>query len=312
MRRFVIAGAVVLVAAAAVFLGLRYFGGTVIDDFPPGALNDYLPGDTAAVVTLDLKVLRDRNLLDKSLGKSLRAALAKDEVGLPFPLFGVDPAVDVDTLRLDFSAGDSGQPLVLLHGRFDRTRFKVGTGQLEEMKQDGFRLYRDDSVGGDTTLALACDTLVASLARPRVVAALRQAAGQRAMTRADDRLKGMLATVDRKRALWFALDLAKLGRPPLPPSIEAQLHPIFEEADTMSGGVAWGEELKADVTFTTRSEANARRLESHLKNVVRFADALVLIYRGEEYERVLLRLLADAQVTHHGTDVTLHSQLGLE
>ena len=165
-------------------------------------------------------------------------------------MLGVDPAVDVDTLRLVFAARDPGQPLVLLHGRFDRNRFAVGTGHLEEIKQDGFRLYRDTADGRDTTLALAGDTLVVSLDRQRVLAALRQAAGPTATMLANERLKGLLKKVDRQAALWLAVDFDALGRPKTPE--DAMLLPIFEQSATVSGELTCGTEWRLKLIFQGR------------------------------------------------------------
>jgi hypothetical protein len=294
-----------------VLLWLRLWGRSAFDAFPPGALDDYLPHDAAAVVAINLKELRDKGLFDKPLGKELHEALTTDDVGLPFHLLGVDPAADVDAVRLAFSARDHGRPLVLLRGRFDRDRFRTEPGQLEEFRDGGFRLYRFKNAGRETTLAQAGDTLVAGLARSRVIAALRHASGKEAATLTDDRFKAILDKVDRKRAVWFAANLARLGRPPQL-LFEAQLRPIFEVTQTLSGGVTWTENLRAVIDFTTRGDGEAVKLESHVLDVVRFARLAELLPVREEFAKVFLRLLANAEVRREGKEVTLRARIGLD
>jgi len=309
MRRIVFALALVALLGGGFFLWLRY-GARSPDTFPADALHEYLPTDTAAVVVFDLRALRDRGALDTPLGKALRDSLTGEETGLPFALLGVEPARDLDVVRLAFMPKHHGQPLVMLRGRFDRANFKVGPGQLEELRQDGFRLYRHKETGRDATLALAGDTLVVCLDRPPVVAALRHAAGKERSEVKGERLKKMLDEVDRKRALWFAADLAKLGKPPELP-FEAQLRPLWDETATLSGGVAWEAGLRTEALFVAPSEANAARLEVHLQGVAKVATALVLVPSLAEYEKVFLRIFANAEVSQRGSEVTLRSRVGL-
>jgi hypothetical protein len=308
-RRLLALCTVLVLLAVGVLIWLRLWGRPAFDAFPPGALDNYLPPDTAAVVSIDLRELRDKGVLDKPLGKELHEALTADELGLPFRLLGVDPAADVDTVRLAFSARDHGRPLVFLRGRFDRGRFQTGPGQLEEFRQDGFRLYRFKDAGREITLAQAGDTLVAGLVRQRVVAALRCVSGKGTATLNDERLKAILDKVDRNRAVWLAANLARLGAPMMPREIAAPLRPVFEETEGLWGGVVWGEAIQAEVNFSTGAEANAVRLEAHLKEVVKVARLLALLPGRNEYVTALLRLLADPGITRRGNEVTLQTRL---
>ena len=148
------------------------------------------------------------------------------------------------------------------------------------------------------------------LARPRVVDALRKVKGKQAPTLDDAALKALLDTVDRKRAVWVAADLAKLGRPQQL-LFEAQLRPILELARTLSGGIVWGEDLGVAIDFGARDEADAIRLVEHLQGVKKLAAALVLFPGIEEYRKAFLRMFANAEVRRDGKDVTLRSRLGL-
>jgi hypothetical protein len=310
MRRIVFALALVALLGGGAFLWLRFGGAPHPDTFPADALHDYLPPDTGAVVVFDLRALREKGALDTPLGKALRDSLTGEETGLPFALLGVEPARDLDLVRLAFLPKHHGQPLVMLRGRFDRANFKVGPGELEEMRQDGFRLYRHKEPGRDATLALAGDTLVVCLDRPPVVAALRHAAGKERSELRGERLKKLLGEVDRRRALWFAADLPKLGKPPELP-FEAQLRPLWDETATLSGGVAWEGGLRTEAVFVAPTEGNAARLETHLQGLAKVAAALALVPTLAEYEKVFLRIFANAEVSRRGSEVTLRSRVGL-
>ena len=253
----------------------------------------------------DCRSLRENGQLEKPLGRALREALTKEELGLPFALLGVEAAVDVDAVRLAFSPGDHGRPLVLLRGRFDRAHFSTGPGKLEELKLNGFRLYRHENEGRDLTLALAGDTLVVCLSRARVVAALLHAAGKGATPLDNQRLKGILDKLDRKRAIWLAADLVKLGAPPL--EFEAVLRPVFAETDALSGGVTSEAEARVEIDFAARTEANAARLEEHLKAVVKVA-AGGAVFMLDENKKSLLQLFASAEITRRGTEIRLRSR----
>jgi hypothetical protein len=309
-RRLLYSCAAVAVVAAAIFLWYRYGRGALNDSLPAGALDDYLPRDTAAVIGLDLKGLRDNGLLEKPLGKALHDALTKEDLGLPFGLLGVEPVADIDGVRLAFSAGDQSRPLVLLRGRFDRARFRTGPGQLEELRQDGFRLYRHKDAGRDTTLALAGDTLVVSLVRSRVLAALSHAAGAGPVALDDGRLKEVLATVDRKQAIWLAADLVKLGLPQLSFGT-AELRPVFELAASAQGGMNYGDELRVELIFQGRGTAESNKLEEHLRGVVKVLvlvrDVQIPLPIPAEW-RPLFMLFADAEIERHGDTVTLHAR----
>ncbi len=307
MLRLVLACILLALIAAGMFLYFHFADGPPFVNFKPGALDNYQPNDAAAIVSIDLKQLRDQGAFEKPVGKRLREALESEDLGVPFALLGGEALADVDGLRLVFSAGDHSQPLVLLRGRFDRTRFKTGRSQLEEMKQEGFRLYRYRDDGRDTTIALAGDTLVVCLDRSRVVDALRHAAGKATAKIRDDRLREMLEKVDRSKAVWFAANLAKLGKPSQL-LFEAQLRPVFEETAALRGAAAWDAELRAEAVLSADAEEDAVRLETHLQGVVKVAAALAPFTR-EEYEKLVMRLFANAEIARRGKDVTLRSRL---
>ncbi len=305
----------VLVAAAALTLGLLWFLGlppfrsSVFDAFPPGALDNYLPHDTAAVVTLDVKQLREKGVLKKPLGKPLLQALTNEAIEPTFVLLGVDPLTDIDTARLAFSGGDPGRPFVLLRGRFDRAHFKIGPRELQELKQDGFRLYRHE----DATLALAGDTLVICLESGRVVDALHHAAGPVPAKLDDMQFKSILDSVDRKSAIWFAADLASLGQ--LDPGFgQVQIQPIHEHAITVRGSVICGADLLVEITLEGRSEGDGVALEKHLNEVVKILKGLrsaeesnLPIPISSEF-RPLMRLFAESEIERRERTVFLRAR----
>src|SRR5205823_5637722 len=100
----------------------------------------------------------------------------------------------------------------------------------------------------------------------------------------DERFKAVLDRVDRKRAVWGAADLAKLGRPQVVSNLGAELNPVFEHAEMLSGGVTFGDELRVVIDFVSRDDAGAGRLTDHLDGLRKVA-ALALLGGFDEYKK---------------------------
>jgi len=312
-RRILLLIAAVVLLAAGVFVWFHFWA-SVVETFPPGALDNYLPQDTATVIAIDLKQLREKGVLDKRLGRALLDVLTKEEVGLPLALLEINPATDLDSVRLIFAPRDHGRPLVLLRARFDRTKFHTGPGQLEELKQDGFRLYRHKEGDRDLTLAPAGNTLVACIARPRVIAVLRSAASQQLPALSDVRFKELLDKVDRKQAIWLAADLARLSKPPHAGALlEAWVRPIFDRTTSVRGSASCEpHELKTTVVLECETETHAAELLQHLTVTIDTIRALGVLIRGDPEVVQIVRTFANSEASRQGKTVQLQSHLAVE
>jgi hypothetical protein len=315
--------AAVLAAVTALAVGLilpfwkpwrSYPEAPVVEHFPEGALDGYLPEDARGVLTVNLRPLPAAPAARKQFRKPLEQLIGRGEGDHPWMgLLGVDPFTDLDRIRVVFCTRGPDRPLWLARGRFDPARFQTGPGKLRERVEDGFRVYEytDPAGGRVTTLALAGDTLAASDDRARVYAALAYAAGSRKAVRVDPALVKLLGKVDRGQALWLAVSLDKLGHVGRLPSLglELMLRPVLKHARSARGGVTCAEDVRAEFHFEARDEAGADDLETGLRSACETAAGASLLFRIEPDLLPLLRLLATGEVTRDGLEVRLRCRL---
>jgi hypothetical protein len=315
--------AVVLAAVAALVVGLTlafwkpwrgYPEGPVVEHFPEGALDGYLPEDARGVLTVNLRPLLAAPAAREHFRKPLEQLIGRGEREHPWMgLLGVAPLTDLDRIQVVFCSRDRDRPLWLARGRFDAARLQTGPGKLRERIDEGFRVYEypDPAAGRVTTLALAGDTLAASDDRARVYAALVYAAGSRKAVRVDPALEELLRKVDRGQVLWLAVSFDKLGRVGRLPSLglDLMLRPVLNHARSARGGVTCGEDVRAEFHFEARDEAGADRLETGVRSACEAAGGASLLPGIEPHLLPLLRLLATGEVTRDGLEVRLRCRL---
>jgi hypothetical protein len=293
----------------------------VIECFPGGALQQYLPGDTAAVFTLDVKRWRETSAAGKGLHDTLQYLFGKDEMGRGWlPLTGIEPLRDLDEVRLLLSSHAVFDPLVILRGRFDPSCFQTGAGELSRCLVDAvgsrFALfeYHDRWRGEIVALAPAGEYLVVCDARAPVLAALRHAAAPSPTASLDRRLSRLLEKVDRRHTFWLAVSLEQLR--PVPKlnnkALELILRPILQYADSIEGGLTLADEMRAEFVFQTRNEVVAQNLEELLRSSCDVAQGVPLLSGVDPALRPLFQLAGSGEVTREGTALRLRCRLAEE
>jgi hypothetical protein len=330
-RRRRTAAVLVLAGAAVLVVGLlgfwRLWQGrppAVVENFRAGALDDYLPGDAAAVLALNLRSLLETPVGRRSLKEPLTQVVRRGTAAHPWMgLLGVDPLADLDRIEVAFSAGDLGRPLWLARGRFDRARFQTGPGQLREEVEDHFRVYRysDPQTGNVMTLAVAGNTLVACQVRARVLDALRDAASPGREGGEPPALRALSREVDRRQTLWLAVSFKQLG--PIGRltvgGFEGTLRPVFDQSESVQGGLTCGEDLRAEFHFRARTEKGAQQLERDLFDRCELARGLLDLPSGfplplniDPDLLPLFKLVGTGEVSRDGRDVRLRCRLAGE
>jgi hypothetical protein len=284
--------------------------------YPPDALADYMPPDAAGVLNFDLRRLREAPLTQGPLGPLLRRLVARTRAELSWlGLAGIDAWNDIDRFRVVLPAGDAGRPLWLVHGRIDPDRFQVGPKQLTPRVEGDKRVYQfTDPAVGPTLLAQAGDTLVVSAVPARLTAALADAAEPHAAVVQDPTVREPLEKVDHSRPVWLAVSLRALGDTGRMENrlLEALTGPVLRRSRTVEGGLAVGDDLRADMTFRAADEAAAAQLEKVLRDVVIIAEGAPLLPGADPDLLPLLTLLSTATVSRDGRAVQLHSRLTAE
>ena len=313
----------VLVLLLLVFFGRDWIPGPwrsdtdVENPFPPGALTDYIPEDSVAVLSVNVRSLREASIGPRYLMPPLRSIVRQsDDAFFWIELLGADALEDVDSLMVSFAPGSDGQPLWLARGRFERSRFQVGPDRLRAGNIDRFRVWKyiDRETNRATLLAPVGDAVVVSDTPVRVLAALRQAGDPRPVQVRDVTLRQQRAEVDRRANVWFAASLKALGPVARIDNfwLEKFLRPLFRNADTVGGTIVCAEEIRAELHFHSASEENAAKLEEDLKNICGVAAGAPLLLSRHKTLLPLFHLLASGETTREGLNVSLRCRLTAE
>lgn len=286
-----------------------------IEDFPPDGLADYLPADALGVLTLNWRQVLESPVGASKLREPLLRLAHKEGGRFWLHLLGIDPLADVDGLQLIYRRGALGQPLILVKGRFDASRFRIGPGELQEVRvgpDDCFRLYQipDEDEKEMTSLALADNYLVACEARGPVVDALNHALMPGKGPVVDEDLRQALARVNRKQGLWLSVPLARLG--PVPrlsnKGLELILRPIFRLARNIEGGLNFDHDVRGEIRFATASEEDASQLETALRSTCELAQTAPALLGRDRDLGPIFALLATGTTSREGTKVTFRCQ----
>lgn len=282
-------------------------------DFPPGALDGYVPEDAAAVFDLRVRQLLDSPVVRTHLRPQVGGLLARDASSARWlSLVGVSPLADVDEVRAVVSRADPGRPLLLLRGRFDESRFRTGPDQLRLAPRDGFRVYESRGPGTALTyLAPAGDYLLTCASADRLLAALRHALYSGSLLPRDSRLRELNATSPGGRALWLAVSFGALGRVPKLTNLgfEALLRPVIENAAGVEGNMTAGDDLAATFRFEARDEETAAKLEEVLRSACEVAQGAALLHGVDDDLTPVFELLGTGEVTLDGTCVVVRCRL---
>ncbi len=280
---------------------------------PAGALADYVPEDSAAVLVVDVRQLRETPIGRQYLWPSMQQVTRQMEWRLPWlKLAGINPLDDFDTLRISFASKGSGEPILLACGPFDRSCLKIRPDKLQESTLDHFRIweFREPDAKQTTLIAPVADMLVVSETRNRVQAALKQASDPQPIRVRDAILRQLLAKVDRRQCLWLAASVKNLASISQIDNylLKMILRPLVAHAETVYGGITCTEDLQAELHFSTATEADASQLEADLRSICEAAPGILLLGRKNEL-LPLLRLLAAGKINREGKTILLRCRL---
>ncbi|HTU89388.1 MAG TPA: hypothetical protein VMF69_04755 [Gemmataceae bacterium] len=319
-RLFMLAGAAgaVLVLLLACLFGAWLLRGWRGDDdlgnrVPPGILAEYVPEDSEAVLAVNIRQMLETPVGRQHLGPFLQQLIEKNGRQLPWlELAGIKSIEDIDSILISFSPGVGGGPVWLARGRFDRSHFQIGSDKLQEKILDRFRVWEhnDRLLKRITLLAPVGNMLVASETPGRVQSALRQASNPQPIHVRDAVLRELLSKVDRRQSLWLAASIRSLG----PISnidnylLKMVLRPLLSHSESVDGGISCGEDLRAELHFSTATDEDAVQLEMDLKCLCEAAPGAALL--GQQNELLpLLRFLGNGQIHRDGKLILLHCRL---
>lgn len=282
--------------------------------FPPGALTDYVPEDSEAVLTVHVRQLRQSPVGRQQLAPILQYLIRQAGGRLRWiDLLGISPLEDLDSIQISFAPGVGGQPLWLVRGRLDPSRLQIGPNKLQETNFDRFRVweYVDLEAKRTTLLVPVGDVLVVSESRGRLLATLKQASDPRRITVRDVTLREMLAKVDRRQTLWLAASIENLGSLVGIEDymVRVVLSPLLAYAESVHGGLTCAEDVQVELHFRSATVDSAASLEARLREIREAAPGLSLLLGSKKEFVPLLRLLGSAKINREDNRVLMRSQL---
>jgi hypothetical protein len=280
---------------------------------PAGVLADYVPEDSAAVLAVDVRQVRETPMGRQYLWPTMQQLARQIQWRLPWlKLVGIDILDDSNTLRVSFASKGSGEPILLARGQFDRSRLQIGPDKLQERTLDHFRIweFREPDAKQTTLIAPVADMLVVSETRNRVQAALKHASDPQPIRVRDATLRQILAKVDRRQSLWLAASMKKLASISEIDNylLKMVLRPLVARAESVYGGITCDEDLQAELHFSSATEADASQLEADLRSICEAAPGITLLGRKNEL-LPLLQLLAAGQINREGKTIRFRCRL---
>ena len=113
--------------------------------------------------------------------------------------------------------------------------------------------------------------------------------------------------MDRDQAVWLAVSFQKLG--PIPRlndfGLETVLRPVLRHAESVQGGVRFGDEVRAEFVFRAPTEADASELDQDIQAACEIAQGAHLLPGVDPAPLPLLRLLGTGTTRRDGRTVTL-------
>lgn len=281
--------------------------------FPPGALAEYVPEDSQAVLAVNVRQLQESpaGRQQQQLAPAVQLFIHRSGGRVHWiDLLGINLFDDLDTILISFAPATGEEPLWLIRGRLDRSSMQIGPNKLHETSLDRFRVweYSDRREKRTTIIAPVGDMVVVSESRVRMRAALEQASNPRPLVVRNRALDELLTKVDRQQALWFAASFKELG--PLTEIedywLKLLLRPLLAHAESAYGEITCADDLRAELHFRAATAEEAGQLEMSLesiRNIVR--EGASLLIRQKEL-LPLLRLLGAGEIHRDGTMILLN------
>jgi hypothetical protein len=284
--------------------------------FPPGALLDYVPEDSEAVLAVNVRSLLE-SPVGRRLAPSLQQLIRRGERQLPWmDLLGVNPIDDLDYLQISFAPGSGGEPLWLARGRLDRSRIQIGPEKLQETTVDHFRVweYTERRTKRTTRIAPVGDMLVISETPGQVLAALKQASAPQPITVRDGTLRELLTKVDRQQSLWLVASIKRLGSIAEieDPVLKFVLRPVLEHTESVYGSIACREDVQVELHFRAATEERAKRLAAVLQSICEGAPGFAMLFGRQKELLPLFRLLSNGKTHREGNEVLLRCELAAD
>jgi hypothetical protein len=264
-----------------------------------GDMNQYVPADSIVVIKINVRQLLDSPLARDYWAPGLRARYEKDygETQAFFKDVGFDLFKDLDRVILTGPGDDAPRKgLAILRGRFDPAKIRAKVDDLIKSQPDMAKVLRaPDAKGGDFRIYQAfpgsfgslfiavpdATTVFFSEDENVVLEALKKGAAQGKVELKDKDLQAVLEGLDDKQAISVAAVGGVLEQIVLP-DVPAAIRDSLQRVAVFSGGLTLGDDVKLEVTLTSKTEGEAKALYAVARTGVHLALAVVVLNEDED------------------------------
>jgi hypothetical protein len=318
---------------SAALIGLSFRVSVHAADIDP-----YLPNDTEAVVTINVRQILDAPFLKKEAPGALEKALEENGVVLThLKELDLDPSKDIDSIVLANSRGDPDRSLLVVHGRFEVAKFEAKAEELAKAQPKLWSLTNvPDGAGGQYKVFKSAKGLDFSSVRPGlknkpayvalldkrvlvaaqekdlVIDALDKAKGRKKTALESKELARLLEKANGKQSVWVAMLPSVLGRI-LSLDEDSQFKEELDKIEAISGGITIEDEVKLEFALAVKDPAVARELSTTINDGVNILLTIVALNsRDNKQWESALDALKTIKATTKGNAIILKGAVTAE
>jgi hypothetical protein len=316
--------------------------GLVCLSFPVAAdaadADPYLPDDTEAVITINVRQIFDAALFKKEARDALAKAM-EERGGLLKHLrdLDLDPQKDVDSIVLANVGGDPDRSLLIVHGRFEVAKFEAKADEMAKAHPDVWSVTAvPDGAGGQYKVLKSSKwldlsgvrpvlknkpayvalldkrVLVAAAAKDLVVDALDKSRGRKKTALKSSELAKLLEKANSKQSIWVAALPSVVGKI-LPVDDDSSIKDELARIEAISGGITVDDEIKLELALAVKDAEVAREISTEINEGLNIVLTLVAVASREKKELApALDALKTIKATAKGNAIILKGAVTAE
>ena len=301
-------------------------------------VDPYLPNDTEAVLTINVRQILDAPFIKKEALADLRKKLEEGGNGLKhLKDLDLDPEKDIDSIVLTNSNGDPDRSLLIVHGRFEVNKFEAKAADIAKAHPDHWSITTiPDGTGGQYKVLkssrwfdfsgvkptlkqkpayvalLDKRVLVASPEKDLIIDALDKAKGRKKTELKKKELGQLLEKANGKQSVWIAVLPSALGKV-LPLDDDSSVRDELAKIEAISGGFTIEDDVKLEIALAVKDGDVARELTTEINEGLNIALTLVALASHEKKElEPALDALKSLKATAKGNTIILKGAVTAE
>jgi len=301
-------------------------------------VDPYLPNDTEAVLTINVRQILDAPFVKKEALADLRKKLEEGGSLLKhFKDLDLDPEKDIDSIVLTNSNGELDRSLLIVHGRFEVNKFEAKAMEIAKAHPDTWSVTTiPDGTGGQYKVLKSSQwfdlsgvkptlkkkpayvalldkrVLVASPEKDLIIDALDKAKGRKKTELKKKELGQLLEKANGKQSVWIAVLPSALGKV-LPLDDDSSIREELAKIDAISGGFTIDDDVKLEIALAVKDGDVARELTTEINEGLNIALTLVALASHEKKElEPALDALKSLKATAKGNTIILKGSLTAE